>query len=119
MKTEYIEREAMRLFRMVHGSGDAGSEFAFHAMNPGLQEGWLRLARTTLKKEITDAVFAPLPQENQFLYEAIDVEPEPQNEKIKQLWVLIEELGRLGVIIGLSHTQKNGYSMKIKFPVRK
>lgn len=60
MKTEDIEREAKRLFRIVHGKGDAGSEFEFNCLNNAVQEGWLRLARETLKLQITKAVFTPL-----------------------------------------------------------
>jgi hypothetical protein len=38
-----------------------------------------------------------------------------QNQKIRDLWRLLEELGRLGVQIGVSGSIKNGYSVRIKF----
>lgn len=39
-----------------------------------------------------------------------------QTEKINQLWKLLEELGAMGVQIGISGGLKNGYSMRIKLP---
>src|SRR5258705_6725905 len=36
--------EAKRLFRKLHGPGDAGSEFEFEAQNASLRSGWMRLA---------------------------------------------------------------------------
>jgi len=41
------EWTALAFFRIVHGKGDAGSEFAFHAQNPELKKGWVRLAAHT------------------------------------------------------------------------
>ncbi len=38
------EWTALEFFRIVNGKGDAGSEFAFHAQNPELINGWVRLA---------------------------------------------------------------------------
>jgi hypothetical protein len=42
---KYIEQQALKLFRIVHGSGDAGSNHAFWCQNSELQNGWVRLAR--------------------------------------------------------------------------
>ena len=44
MTREAQRAEALRLFRIVHGTGDEGSEFEFEAMNMSVQAGWLRLA---------------------------------------------------------------------------
>jgi hypothetical protein len=38
------EWTALQFFRIVHGKGDVGSEFEFHAQNPELKKGWVRLA---------------------------------------------------------------------------
>jgi len=48
---ELTERRAIELFRLVHGKGDAGSESAFHAQNPALCEGWMKLGRLVLELE--------------------------------------------------------------------
>lgn len=41
----------MKLFRIVHGKGDSGSERAFWMQNPALINGWCKLARHALKLE--------------------------------------------------------------------
>lgn len=52
MKTpKTVEVRAAELFRLVHGPGDGGSEFAFNAMNPGVREGWLKLGKLVLRLE--------------------------------------------------------------------
>ncbi len=45
---EEIEEEALRLFRIVHGKGDSGSDRAFRYLNPAEQEGWMRLAKSVM-----------------------------------------------------------------------
>lgn len=39
--------EALRLFRLMNGSGDAGSEAEFNCRRVTEQSGWLRLAAET------------------------------------------------------------------------
>lgn len=41
---EKLERVAKAMFRIVHGEGDAGSDFAFDCQNPALKDGWIMLA---------------------------------------------------------------------------
>lgn len=43
-----VRREALRMFRQLHGRGDGGSESEFRRQNPALIEGWYRLARQSL-----------------------------------------------------------------------
>lgn len=44
-----IQAEAIRIFRVVHGPGDAGSEHAFNCLNEIDQLGWGILAAEFLK----------------------------------------------------------------------
>jgi len=44
-----IEAEAIRIFRIVNGEGDAGSEQAYYAQNVALRLGWRILAYDILK----------------------------------------------------------------------
>lgn len=47
-----LEQEAYELFSIVHGKGDAGSEFEFQAQKPAMKDGWLRLARYFRRQQI-------------------------------------------------------------------
>lgn len=44
-----IQAEAIRIFRVVHGPGDSGSEYAFFCLNGIEQLGWGILAAEFLK----------------------------------------------------------------------
>lgn len=44
-----IQAEAIRIFRVVHGPGDSGSEFEYFAQNHSLRLGWNILAAEFLK----------------------------------------------------------------------
>lgn len=45
------EREALRLFRIVNGPGDSGSQREFDCQNPATRQGWIRLARHVIRRE--------------------------------------------------------------------
>jgi len=47
---EELDRIALKLFRLVHGRGDGGSEFEFRNQNPALIDGWMLLARAWRSK---------------------------------------------------------------------
>lgn len=43
---------ALKLFRVVNGTGDGGSELAFDCLNSGIQKGWMRLAKIGAKDKV-------------------------------------------------------------------
>ncbi len=45
-----IERKAYDLFRILHGKGDGGSTHNYLCQNPGLQAGFVRLAKMVERK---------------------------------------------------------------------
>lgn len=46
---EEIYAEATRLFRLLHGPGDSGSEFEYGCQNPAMIKGWERIAVQVLE----------------------------------------------------------------------
>ncbi len=50
MSKDEIQVEAMSLYRIVQGKGDARSDHSYYAQNPALIEGWERLARHVLRR---------------------------------------------------------------------
>lgn len=51
---ERPRREAAKLFQIVHGNGESGSEFEFNTLNLFVQEGWIRLAKKVRLKNERD-----------------------------------------------------------------
>ncbi len=77
------EWTALEFFGIVHGKGDAGSEFAFHSQNPEVVKGWVRLAAN-----ISLAHTAALAAEREKAAELMrkwDKESDEQADEIQQL----------------------------------
>jgi uncharacterized phage protein (TIGR02220 family) len=49
--SEALEAKALKLFAIVNGPGDSGSERAFNSINPSIHEGWLKLAAMVTLKD--------------------------------------------------------------------
>lgn len=51
-KHDELEKIAFKLFRILHGPGDGGSEFEFRMQNPAVIDGWFKLAKKFRKEEL-------------------------------------------------------------------
>lgn len=53
---------AMKLFRILHGKGDSGSEHAFLCQNPAAIDGWIRLAKYVrgIKRKASKPIYGPI-----------------------------------------------------------